>query len=62
MYELTLWPLVFTSYNIHFNDVAWSSCYVVLFGIRRENTIIFEYHKYTENIYYLEGRDIKIIL
>lgn len=61
MYELTVWPLVFPSYNIHFNEVPWS--YGLLSDIRTwENTIIFEYYKYAENIYYLEGRDIQIIL
>jgi hypothetical protein len=54
---------VATSYNVHVNEVPWSSCYIVLFGIRRwENIIIFKYHKYTEYIYYLEGRDTKVIL
>jgi hypothetical protein len=61
-WNFALW--LATSYNIHVSEVPWSSClHVVLFGTRRwENTIIFEYHKCTENIYYLEGRDTKIIL
>jgi hypothetical protein len=51
-----------TSYNVYVTEVPWSSCYIVLFGIRRwENIIIFEYHKYTEYIYYLELTDNKIL-